>query len=582
MSSCLRFRIERLALFGSILLGASSAWGQECLTERVSVSSQGQQGSGDSFGDSLSFDGRFVGFESYSSNLVPGDNNHTRDAFVHDRRFGTTERVSLSTAGIEGNGISGSTFISDDGRYAVFISIASNLDPADTDTFPDIYVRDRQAQTTQLITKRIPGMPTLFGCWPEGISADGRQIVFSSQDVNLVTQVDTNGSFADVFVADLTGAIELVSLDSGGIQAQFGALQGRISMDGRYVVMVSDAPNWQPNAVFPVATQVFRRDRQLGTLDMVSLRPDGIPGAYPCVWPSVSGDGRFVAFESNGDDLVTGAPPNANVRDVFVRDIQASVTELITWNKDGAGAFAGGRLGRLSRNGRFVVFESDAWDLVVQDNNFGKVDIFVRDRQAQLTTLISRSWQGKSLPHGAQFPAISGDGRVACFSSIDNSVVPNKVGFNWDVYVRECSDGLTSVWCGWVENSLGCKPVVSLDGVPNVSGTGGFRVECDKLVGKTIGLFYYGTTGAQGAVFQSGFQCVRPPLSRAAPRSTGGNGPPLDCSGSLTFTLDEWVASKKDLRLVPGTTVYGQFWSRDPGAVPATHLSSAVAFTLQP
>jgi len=574
--------LNQLATATFLVAGASTLFGQDCLTEQANVSSQGQQGIYATLGCMLSVDGRFVGFATESPNLVPGDTNNLYDAFVRDRRLGITERVSVSSAGGEGNGKSYGAWISDDGRYAVFCSFATNLDPADTDAFADLYVRDRQAQTTRLITKRVSGIPTSFNLDPGGISGDGRSVVFDSQDVNLVTQVDTNGTYADVFVADLqTGTIQMVSLDSGGIQATYGASTGRISADGRFVVMVSDSANWQSNLVFPVALQVFRRDRQLGTLEIASLRPDGVPGAYGCGWPSVSGDGRYVSFTSNGDDLVVGAPGNANVNDVFVRDMQTGVNELITWNKDGGAAFAGGRMGTLSRDGRFVVFDSGAWDLVVQDGNFGQEDIFVRDRQLQVTTLVSRTWKGKAVP-SAYGPLLSGDGRVAGFHSSGDDIVPGNPGPSAGVFVRECADGLTSVWCGWVANSLGCKPVVTMDGVPSVSGTGAFRVDCNQLVSKTVGLFYYGTTGTQGAVFQTGFQCVKPPLARAAGVSTGGNGPPSDCSGFLSFDLDDWVAFGKDLRLTPGTTVYGQFWSRDPGAVPPTHLSSAVAFTLQP
>ena len=342
--------------------------------------------------------------------------------------------------------------------------------------------------------------------------------------------------------------------------------------------MMSESPNWLPNLLFPASAQVFRRDRALATLELVSVRPDGFPGQYPSLMTSISGDGRLVAFESRGDEHVPGEPTNAHIEDVYVRDMDTGVTEFVTWSKDGGATFAGGQSGQLSKDGRYVAFESGSNDVVVQDFNFWMNDVFVRDRQLGVTTLVSRSLQGLGISSGASVPRISGDGRVSGFS-VDGATTSGMVP---GVFVHECADGLTAVWCAWLQNSLGCRPVVALDGTPSVSATGGFEVTCTGLVSGTVGLFYYGTAGTQGASFQTGFQCVKPPLARAAAQATGGTWPPVSCTGSLAFDLDDWVAKAKDARLVPGTTVYGQFWSRDPGAAPPTHLSSAVAFVLQP
>ena len=211
-------RISICALTCAVL--AAFGWAQDCATEHVSVNSLGQAGSGSNYPDSLSFDGRIVGFTSNGSDLVPDDWNGKSDAFVRDRELALTERISVSTAGIEGNDHSGNAKLSDDGRYALFVSWANNFDPRDTDHLPDLYVRDRSAHSTQLVSVRQPGIPTVFGVLLGGMSGNGRFVVFSSQDMNLVPQPDTNGTNSDVFLADrLTGTIEMLSLDSSGIQA---------------------------------------------------------------------------------------------------------------------------------------------------------------------------------------------------------------------------------------------------------------------------------------------------------------------------------------------------------------------------
>jgi Tol biopolymer transport system component len=121
-------------------------------TERVSVDSASVEGNGDCWAPSISRDGRYVAFESGASNLVPGDTNFSRDIFVRDRQAGTTERVSVSSAGVEANHLSQYPSITPDGRYIVFASAASNIVPADTNSQMDVFLRDRQANLTERIS----------------------------------------------------------------------------------------------------------------------------------------------------------------------------------------------------------------------------------------------------------------------------------------------------------------------------------------------------------------------------------------------------------------------------------------------
>jgi len=175
-------------------------------TTRVSVSSTGVQGNASSEVVSLSGDGRFVAFYSWASNLVGGDTNNVADVFVHDRQTGQTTRVSVSSAGGQGNGNSTLSAISADGRLVAFESSASNLVPGDTNNVRDIFLHDRQTgQTTRVSVNSTGGQSNCSGCvanrghsnYPS-LSADGRVVSFASDANNLVTG-DTNNKW-DVFV----------------------------------------------------------------------------------------------------------------------------------------------------------------------------------------------------------------------------------------------------------------------------------------------------------------------------------------------------------------------------------------------
>ena len=167
-------------------------------TERVSVDNAGNQGNAASSGVGISGDDRFVVFTSSATNLVPGDTNSVDDVFVRDRQTGTTERVSVDSAGNQGNAGSSGVGISGDGRFVVFTSSATNLVPGDTNSVADVFVRDRQTGTTERVSVDSAGNQGNAGSSGVGISGDGRFVVFTSSATNLVPG-DTN-SVADVFV----------------------------------------------------------------------------------------------------------------------------------------------------------------------------------------------------------------------------------------------------------------------------------------------------------------------------------------------------------------------------------------------
>jgi Tol biopolymer transport system component len=173
---------------------------EEEVTERVSVDSGGSQGNGSSYGPAVDWDGRFVAFASAATNLVTGDTNSAVDVLVRDRQTGITERVSLSSGGNQSNGAAYNPSLSWDGRYVVFQSEASNLVSGDTNGAEDIFVRDRTRGATMRVSVDSGGGEANGSSSAPGISSDGRYAAFYSVASNLVSG-DTNGR-QDVFLHD--------------------------------------------------------------------------------------------------------------------------------------------------------------------------------------------------------------------------------------------------------------------------------------------------------------------------------------------------------------------------------------------
>jgi hypothetical protein len=285
-------------------------------TERVSLSSSGAEANADSWLPSISPDGRFVAFSSIATNLVPGDTNGQLDVFVRDLQTNTTERVSLSSSGAEANADSWYPSISSDGRFVAFYTSATNLVPGDTNGSEDVLVRDLQTNTTERVSLSSSGAEANTDSWDPSISSDGRFVAFHTSATNLVPG-DTNGS-DDVFVRDLqTNTTERVSLSSSDAEANSSSSLPSISSDGRFVAFYTWATNLVPGDTNG-SDDVLVRDLQTNTTERVSLSSSGAEANTDSWDPSISPDGRFVAFSSNATNLV--ADDTNGYADVFVHE----------------------------------------------------------------------------------------------------------------------------------------------------------------------------------------------------------------------------------------------------------------------
>lgn len=419
------------------LLSVLSAGALAGVTERVSVDSEGREGwSKVNFYDrsitsDISDNGRYVAFSSYASDLVPGDTNGTSDVFVHDRQMGTTTRVSVDSAGAQGSSISYEPSISADGRYVSFTSYASNLVPGDISEARDIFVHDRQTGATTRVSVDSAGQQNDGDAFEPSISADGRYVAFTAFTSNLVPG-ERNW---DIFVHDRqTGVTTRISVNSAGRQGDRSSHGASISGDGRYVAFTSEARNLVPDD-WNGRSDVFVHDRQTAITTRVGVN-SGEGHQYSYWRPSISGDGRYVAFFDYTSSLVPGETDvgwNISVHD---RHMGATARVIV----DGAltpDASDYEWRPSMSADGRYIAFSYYSSNLVPGDPNDGW-DIFTLDRQTGVTTRVSVDSAG--LPGNSTSywpPSISGDGRYVSFTSYASNLVPGDTNNVVDVFVHD-------------------------------------------------------------------------------------------------------------------------------------------------
>ena len=307
----------------------------------------------------------------------------------------TTTLASVSSGGAQGDLYSYAIAITAHGRYVLFSSDARNLVAGDTNGRTDAFVRDRLTGKTSRVSVSSSGAQARRSSDPfggsnaGGISADGRNVVFRSDASNLVAH-DTNGA-EDIFVHNRrTGRTTRVNVSSSGRQADGWSGSPTISADGRYVAFVSSASSLVPGDTNGTV-DVFVRDRLAGRTRRVSISSRGRQANGGCEEPSISAHGRYVAFASPASNLVTG--DSNDISDVFVRDRWTGHTRRISISSrglqsTGSPTRTGSNAPSISAHGRYVAFHSDASNLVRGDTN-RVFDMFVHDRMTGKTRRVS-------------------------------------------------------------------------------------------------------------------------------------------------------------------------------------------------
>jgi Tol biopolymer transport system component len=400
------------------------------LLQRVSLSRLGIEGNSDSFAPSVSADGQRVVFLSSADNLVEGDHNGYHDVFWYERSDGQISRLSVGVDGQEANGASSDAHISADGRFVVFVSEASNLVSGDTNGYEDVFLYDRQTGVTNIVSVAADGTQGDNRSLQPAISADGRFVAFVSLADSLADG-DENG-MSDIYVYSReTGRLELVSVASDGSAADDTSKHPAISADGRYVAFQSKATNLAEddrNNMY----DIFLRDRQAGVTELISRNTEGRVGNMESQRPSISANGRFVAFESWASDLVVGDENYWS--DVFVADQETGVMEMVSVSSAGQQAddVNGGAV--ISADGRYVAFASLAGNLVPNDRN-EMFDVYLHDRDEKSTRLISVNVNGWAGSGPSISPSLTSAGNYIVFDSVATDLVLNDKNERVDVFV---------------------------------------------------------------------------------------------------------------------------------------------------
>ncbi|MCB9112600.1 MAG: PD40 domain-containing protein [Anaerolineales bacterium] len=352
------------------------------------------------------------------------------------------------------NAISYRGQISANGRFAVFESEGTNLVPNDINGVSDVFMRDLQLGTIVRVSVDAAGLEADGGGGNPSISADGHFVAFESGATNLLPG-DMNG-FSDIYVKDtVTGIVSRASLTSTGGEPNNEAINASISGDGRFVVFDSEADNLVPNDTNG-AGDIFVRDMQLGTTTGVTV--SGNAGGFD---GSISLDGRFVVFNSRSTNFV---PDDTNgVADVFVYSIQTGQIVRASVNSSGVQGGFSSTEPSISGDGRYVTFSTSSDDFTTVDT-YGYTQLYVRDMQAGTTLLVSYK-DGYAMVGESDSSVISADGRYIAFSFDDKGDgMPRR-----DLYIADRTTNQMYLAVPGHDSSGMDSPIL-----PSISGDGRF------------------------------------------------------------------------------------------------------------
>ncbi|MCC6953385.1 MAG: PD40 domain-containing protein [Deltaproteobacteria bacterium] len=344
----------------------------------------------------------------------------------------------MSNSGASGTGDARLGGMSGDGRYVVFSTLATNIGSGDTNGFEDVFVRDRLTGETRQISRGVGGAQTNSGSWQSSISYDGRFVVYRSNASNIVSG-DTNGA-ADVFVYDMqTGTTELVSVNSSGTIGNGTSHEPTISADGRYVAFQSNATNLisgDTNAT----DDAFVYDRLTRTTQRVSVSSTGAQLALGGSSPFISGDGERVTFQTTS--AVDGLDTNGAL-DAAVWSRTSGTAASGSVGVGGTTGNAASTAGRISSDGNTLMFASAATNLVSGDTN-GVADVFIRNLITGQTTLVSVADDETLGNANSTTSQLSANGRFIAFRSTATNLVTGDTNAVEDVFVRDTVAGTTT------------------------------------------------------------------------------------------------------------------------------------------
>lgn len=425
-----------VVLAGLVVAGPSSAAPGDLTLASVTTGGL----TGDVSAADVSGDGTKVAFVSEAGAFYPGGARPlgktvgNPDVFVKDLTTGAIQVASSDDGGEIGNRRSQAPRISADGTKVAFVSTSDNLHPDDVDTTADVYVKDLVTGDLDLASTSDTGVKANRGItpFPLSLSADGTRVAFSTDAFNL--DAADGDSLPDIFVKDLTtGDITMASTSDAGIKANNRSQLPSLSGDGTKVAFESQATNLDPDDTH-TDSDIYVKDLATGNLILASNGTRLGGRALSDQTPSLSGDGRFVAFESDADSL--DAPGSVTTGNVFVRDLATGAVQLASSSE--AGVPGNGRSfdPTISADGARVSMTSEASNLHPGDIDVRR-DVYVRDLVSDEMILASVSSTGAKGDEPSDFPDLASDGAHVVFQSAATNFNPVNTNGQTRVYRKE-------------------------------------------------------------------------------------------------------------------------------------------------
>jgi Tol biopolymer transport system component len=506
----------------------------------------------------VSADGRYVAYESASVDLVPHqtDTPDGYDVFLYDRTARTSVlashlRSSLTTAA---NGPSQFARISADGGTVVFDSYATDLAGGQVDLqgFQDVFLYDRKSAEVTPLTAPAPELPAVTPVGPSsaaGISADGRYVAFQSRATGLVPgQVDEPYGFDpfgnrtgtwDVFLRDrATGKTTLLSRSKASPPTANGGSWPALSADGGFVAFVlggSDSGK-------PFSVQLYDRAADRLTLVNHALGSASTVSGFAQFPPAISADGRWVAYDCFGCELVAGQQSDGGSTQAYLYDRLTGANALASHGASAPTATGdgGSRTVALSADGRYVLFESTAANLVAGQSRSDFANLFVFDRTTGAVKLVSHTAASATTPIDAftSNEVISADGRWIAFSSIAPNLVPGATDGNGrnDVFLYDQTTGALTLVSHAAGSPTAAAAGESWDG--SLSADGRWLVFSSRaadllpgLAGDVNNVFLYDRDTGTNSLVSSA------PGAPGTPVTGGADSPSISADGSCIAFL---------------------------------------------
>ena len=420
LKSLLRAVAGSVVPFAGVVLAFAAAGPTS--PERVSIGDGSAVPDGPAYEGTVTGNGRYAAFYSSATNLLPDSGNSTEDVFVRDRKKGTTALASPNIVdGGEGNGASQYPVLSDNGRFVLFFSDATDLVEGDDQENVDIFLTDMKTGQVTRLSEDDGGFDgdASSALWGAALSKNGRYAVYYSVAGNLAPGgIDDNG-FEDIFLYDrVKGTTTLISTNLAGNPANGHSAEASISPNGRFVAYYTRASDIAATDPTGPVYDICVYDTKKKTNTILPLGTALDPADGDAYGPVVSDNGRYVAFYSSAENLV-GAEDTNGRWDVFLSDRKTGETKRLSVANDGTEADNYSYYPAMSASGKVVLFLSPASNLDTADGNGGDNDVFRFLVKKGILTLVSKAADGtggdsESITWGA---CLSSNGKYVAFTS---------------------------------------------------------------------------------------------------------------------------------------------------------------------